>query len=538
MAFQRLSWIMVLFKKPFGNDLTNSPAVEASAARSSTPQAITNEKLMKKVPGMLNSSSSSHFEEVFGNDLSNCAAVEDALTDRTTPLVIIHKNLMKRAPKMFISSPSANFGEVFGNDLSNSAAVEDALTERTTPLAIIHQKLMQKVPKMLIPSPSSHFEEVFGNDLTNSAAVEDALTSGSTPLAIIHEKLMKKVPRMLKSSPSSHVDEQQSSRPIIIRYSKRRGENNLRLYIVTGNSEKECKTRGLNSLKGAYLVNACGGLALISTRNEEAYTKYAVFNPLSRDRVQIVGTPNVSNSRACGIFYHPIAKEHRILAVYGREPLFEYHIYSTGSKRWRQTASPYFHYEPKRLWADGKTPYDVVDGNPAIVNQALHWHIGGVMIFDMVSEELSLRRLPFEDYMAEKDYIAFLLVKEERLCFCVVDSKRMGIDVWVLEDYGNWSSWTKKYIASLSWDVNVFRFTEPWATCHIRIISIHKDELVLFWRYRGLFIYSLKAHTVRKISKKLNMHVGSYMYPRDYDNFLGFAAYTPTPSDRIYDDGH
>ncbi|CAH9089920.1 unnamed protein product [Cuscuta epithymum] len=492
MVFQRLSWIMVLFKEPFGVNLANSPAVEeASADRSSnsTPEAITHEKLMKKVPGMLNSSPSSHFEEVFGNDLTNSAAVEDALTDRTTPL------------------------------------------------AIIHQKLMPKVPKMLIPSPSSHFEEVFGNDLTNSAAVEDALTSGSTPLAIIHEKLMKKVPRMLKSSPSSHVDEQQSSRPIIIRYSKRRGENNLRLYIVTGNSEKECKTRGLNSLKGAYLVNACGGLALISTRNEEAYTKYAVFNPLSRDRVQIVGTPNVSNSRACGIFYHPIAKEHRILAVYGREPLFEYHIYSTGSKRWRQTASPYFHYEPKRLWADGETPYDVVDGNPAIVNQALHWHVGGVMIFDMVSEELSLRHLPFEDYMAEKKYTAFLLVKEDRLCFCRVEYERLAIDIWVLEDYGNWSSWTKKYIASLSWDVNVFPFTDQWSTVNltfpgIRIISIHKDQLVLFWRYRGLFIYSLKARRIRQICKKLNMHV-SYIYPRDYDNFLGFAAYTPTPSDRI-----
>ncbi|CAH9089974.1 unnamed protein product, partial [Cuscuta epithymum] len=139
---------------------------------------------------------------------------------------------------------------------------------------------MKKVPKMLISSPTSHFEEVFGNDLTNSATVEDSLTAGSSPLAINnHEKLMKKVSRMLNSSSSSsHVDEQQSSKPIIIRYCKSGGEDDLRLYIVNGTSEKECKTRGLNSLKGAYLVNACGGLALISTRNYlEAYTKYAVF---------------------------------------------------------------------------------------------------------------------------------------------------------------------------------------------------------------------------------------------------------------------
>ncbi|CAH9124697.1 unnamed protein product, partial [Cuscuta epithymum] len=223
------------------------------------------------------------------------------------------------------------FEEVFGDDITNSAAAEDALTDRSTPLTVIHEKLMKKFPRMLISSASYHFEEVFGDHLTNSAAVEEALTAGSSPLVIIHEKLMKKVPRMLNSSPSSLVDEQQSSRPIIIRYCKRGGEDNLRLYIVNGNSEKECKVRGLNTLKGAYLVNACHGLGLISTRNLEAYTKYAVFNPLSRDRVQIVGTPNVSASRACGIFFHPLAKEHRILAVHGRKPVFEYHIYSTGA---------------------------------------------------------------------------------------------------------------------------------------------------------------------------------------------------------------
>ncbi|CAH9089976.1 unnamed protein product [Cuscuta epithymum] len=431
------------------------------------------------------------------------------------------------------------FEEVFGDDLNNSEAVEDALTTRSTPLAIIHEKLMKKVPKMSISSPTSHFEEVFGNDLTYSATVEDSLTPGSSPLADTPEKMMKKVPRMLNSSSSSHVDEQQSSKPIIIRYCKSGGEDDLRLYIVDGNSEKECKTRGLNSLKGAYLVNACRGLALISTRNLEAYTKYAVFNPLSKDRVQIVGTPNVSATRACGIFFHPLAKEHRILAVHGREPLFEYHIYSSGAKRWRQTAHPYFPYEPECFWADGKKPYRVVNGNPAIVNQALHWHIGGVMIFDMVSEELSLRRLPFEEYMAQKDYyMTFLLVKEERLCFCLVEYERMSIDIWVLEDYGNWSSWTKKYIASLSWDVNVLPFTQSRATVsrtfsYIRIISIHENELVLFWRYRGLFIYSPKTHTIRQICKRLNMHDSPYMHQSDYDCFLGFVAYTPTISDRI-----
>ncbi|XP_012851489.1 PREDICTED: F-box protein At3g07870-like [Erythranthe guttata] len=310
-------------------------------------------------------------------------------------------------------------------------------------------------------------------------------------------------------------------RPRILRYFCY--GNSLRISIIDGKSEKECKMMGLESIWTAYFAGCCNGLALFELPGFSCI----VVNPLSKKSIETI-SDTFLGGRTCGFFFHPVAKEYRILNVRKVETdEYEYQIYLFGAKKWRKIANPYFSRRPTHY--RNKPNKEIVDGNPAIVNDALHWCMNEIiMVFDIIKEEFSVRPAPERSYY----WMRNLYVKDDQLCFCRVIHGEPLMDIWILEDYENWS-WVRKYVVNLDWDMNKYPveknyFPLVWIMGNIRVISIRNKELVLFWKRRGIFSYHLEFNTVEKLhlrKSKMDDIIDTY-----YDWTCGFEAYNEITS--------
>ncbi|KAG8368947.1 hypothetical protein BUALT_Bualt15G0099300 [Buddleja alternifolia] len=160
-----------------------------------------------------------------------------------------------------------------------------------------------------------------------------------------------------------------------------------RLVIIDEKREKECKMRDLKELKYVRYVTSCNALVLL-TSTLVTFKYYVLLNPLlSKGRVATIDG-GTKRGHPCGFFFHPLAKEYRILFSYRGEGRYEYHLYLFGTKTWRRTMNPYFHCEP--------ICYKVINRG-GFNGGGLHWYINEIMVFDIISEELSMKPLPIED---------------------------------------------------------------------------------------------------------------------------------------------
>ncbi|KAL7157622.1 hypothetical protein ABFS83_02G089500 [Erythranthe nasuta] len=310
--------------------------------------------------------------------------------------------------------------------------------------------------------------------------------------------------------------------PLILRYFY--VNYKLKVSIIDGRSEKQCKARGLESAEFAFFIGVCNGLALFTV---PCPRRHIVFNPLSRDKITTIYGPFNGAGDACGFFFHPVAKEYRILCVKNTETEdnFEYNLYLFGQKIWRRTRIPYFSRKPSNYRNNVKRR----GANPAIVNNALHWPVDrGIMVFDIISEEFSVKDLP-----CRGGFLAFpehLLVKDGQLCLCLVAINAPTMHIWILKDYVNWS-WTRRLVG-LDWDLEMFPiryFTNLRnSLCDIRVISIHDNKMVLFWKSRGMFCFDLDINKVWKLPLKksrMDSHIDEPCYVHEYDHLCGFEAY-------------
>ncbi|PIN25774.1 hypothetical protein CDL12_01486 [Handroanthus impetiginosus] len=310
--------------------------------------------------------------------------------------------------------------------------------------------------------------------------------------------------------------EQVGDRPLILRYF---GRDYLRLSIIDGESGKECNVRGLKSLSSAEFVGCCNELVLL--KSFFPVSACFVLNPLSEGKITTIHPPNHRHINPCGFFFHPLAKEYRILSVTRRSAdMCEYKLYLFGAKMWRSTSNPSFHCMPT---------YSM----PAVLNGGLHWYIGTnrIMVFDMINEEFCVKPLPFERcYEGQRHLMRDLMVQDDSLCFCHVDCQEGVMDLWILEDYEKWH-WIKKYTVNLDWDVDKYPIKDdlPYGIVLdlLSVVSIHKDELVLFWRTRGLFSYHLTFNTVEKIHlKRSEMDRYDSKYHRKIHDFAAYNVMT------------
>ncbi|KAK6119187.1 hypothetical protein DH2020_047061 [Rehmannia glutinosa] len=276
---------------------------------------------------------------------------------------------------------------------------------------------------------------------------------------------------MLSSSLSQYIEHGRNrDRHLVLRYWCSNAGS--RISIIDGKSEKECKVRGLEPLVGA--------------------------------RVKL------------GTSY------------------YEYHLYLFGSKTWRRTTNPYFYSQPPECWYPGKQQFSC---NPVITNGALHWYMIDILIFDVISEEFCFKPLPFRECYPEGTYcLDNLLVDGDRLCCGYMRYPEPVMDIWVLEDYSNWS-WIRKHTVNLDWDTIKYPLkmgclvVGPYILTHVRLVSIHRDELVLFWNNRGMFSYHLGDNTIEKINFRKWDKMDDYYFGRFYGGKCGFMAYTATTND-------
>ncbi|GFP98813.1 hypothetical protein PHJA_002025200 [Phtheirospermum japonicum] len=305
---------------------------------------------------------------------------------------------------------------------------------------------------------------------------------------------------ILTSSLSEYIEHQRSRDPrqLVLRYS---GQSYYtRIFITDGKSEKECELKPIDC---ADVVSFCNGLVLLTS----LYPTYhhLVFNAVS-NKVTMRISPLFSGGCPCALFFHPLAKEYRILNVTQiKTNYYEYHLYLSGSKTWRRTANPSFNLRPPYISKNHKT--ERYSSNPAIANGALHWYIRGnkILAFDMIREEFCVKHLPLKGFYGKKVCcLPYVLVNEEDRLFIFCYSPKSLVDVWVLEDYANWA-WIRKYILDMDWDTIKYPISErlgdgPYLLSDwLVVISIHKDKLVLFLLGRGMFSYDLGNNTTEKI---------------------------------------
>ncbi|CAA0840089.1 Unknown protein [Striga hermonthica] len=211
--------------------------------------------------------------------------------------------------------------------------------------------------------------------------------------------------------------------------------------------------------------NTCNGLILILYSK-----KHILFDPLS-DRTAFATRklPEWGTSRCCGFFYHPKAREYRLLHVtqIGKHG-YEYHIYEFGAHKWRTILTPEdSHYPPQSF-------------DPLVVtNKAMIWrHLDGFIVFDINTEKLFSKGSPppvGEPKMVVKG--------GEDLCCCYVRYAETIVDVWVLRDYKKWL-WERKYAVNFDWEKNrcpsrAWSAHIPQVTSNTKVVSIQGNILVL-----------------------------------------------------------
>ncbi|PIM97490.1 hypothetical protein CDL12_30039 [Handroanthus impetiginosus] len=356
------------------------------------------------------------------------------------------------------------------------------------------------------------FKQILIGDYDGNA-VKNTLSRLSAQVALRCRKVFK----MLLSSSSQSTSDQggDRGRPLILRYFL---DLYPRLSIINVESGTESKPWELKALKFTEFIACCDELVLLQSILSPKTC--SVVNPRSKQKVKTIHIPTLSHGNCCfpcGFFFHPLAKEYRILVgcLDSAQVMFEYYLYLFGANMWRRTSTPYFDRIPKYNWSN----FVVINSSPAIVNGRLHWLVSEIMVFDMVSEEFCVKPLCFgECNIGGAFYMRELLVKDDSLCFCNISHEERSLDIWFLEDYGNWH-WNKKYVIKFDW------YPPPLYTelMGISVLSFQKDELVLFWRSMGIYSCNLAFNTVT------NIHLRKSEYDaRGFDNWrmlYGFAAY-------------
>ncbi|XP_058191701.1 putative F-box protein At5g42430 [Rhododendron vialii] len=255
------------------------------------------------------------------------------------------------------------------------------------------------------------------------------------------------------------------------------------------------------------LCGSCNGLLLF--RSIIPSSLCLVCNPLTGEKVTI-RTP-VHPVIVCGIFFHPLTNDYKLLFVYYKVPFtsresvdIKYFLYNLRGQCWRKLDD--FPYLPS------------VVAPPAILNGAVHWMVNcslndiargsvgfvtSIMMFNMDTEEFRCMPHPRLECPVWKvvKYIRLFEMKG-KLAFCRVHSSHVYL--WVLEDYENWI-WGERYSVNLHsyvkrYPLDITHIGPRYTGSLITVVDIQNDELLFDYRSRGLFRYNLRQKTIKQIN--------------------------------------
>ncbi|KAE9446702.1 hypothetical protein C3L33_21386, partial [Rhododendron williamsianum] len=251
----------------------------------------------------------------------------------------------------------------------------------------------------------------------------------------------------------------------------------------------------LESPHTPHLYGSCNGLLVFRERFPR--TLYFVWNPLTGEKVYV--RPPVHGSMVCGVFFHPLTKDYRLLFMYTEGRDFKFFIYSLGGQLWRKLDN--FPYGPSAL------------APPTTLNGALHWMVqpfrindkddipfysSFVMIFNMDTEEFCSKPHPGKGCLslsAHRDMFIFEM-KGKLALYMLLDN--LVVHVWVLEDYEKWV-WGKRHSVWPHSDVERYPRNFDYGNSYISLVDIQNEELLFGWDFGGLFKYNLREKTVKQI---------------------------------------
>ncbi|KAF9610029.1 hypothetical protein IFM89_019669 [Coptis chinensis] len=256
--------------------------------------------------------------------------------------------------------------------------------------------------------------------------------------------------------------------------------------------------------------SSCNGFLLI----KKSFMNPSIFlwNPVTGEEhtLKVVAVvPRRQSSicySACGFFFHPKAREYRIIFIYGEGNFFKSSVLCLATKLLRLLPGFVSH------------PPDV-NRAPIIFNGALHWMINdqeykrlfgvlphcsnSIVIFNMDQEEFSTMPHPGRQCGLEtRHYCMGLLEMEGHLCFADNSSSEV-LDIWILEDSIK-QVWAKRHVVRIApiksfckvvREISAARGKEP----EVEAIQAYGDNLLLRLYYKILLLYNLRLGTFVRV---------------------------------------
>ncbi|GAA0166677.1 hypothetical protein LIER_21781 [Lithospermum erythrorhizon] len=278
------------------------------------------------------------------------------------------------------------------------------------------------------------------------------------------------------------------------------------------------------------LLFSFGGLVAFKCRA----SLYFVLNPISGKSRCIPWPPTVpyvKGAYMCGMFFHPLASEFKLIFVhrdeYTEESYCWYYVYGSATNCWRRiNTTPLFFWPTYR--------YD-----PVVVDMRLYWMVNldrftpipngsddpcmhAVMVFDINSEELHTMPHPMLylchiNNFRDNHEMMILFEMDKKLWLAqIIQQGGSGMDIWELNDHVNWS-WVRRYNICKS-EIPKRHFIDSYMsknfyTRRTKFFCINKGMLLINWCSAELYLLDLSRKIIRKIPDKYTSsnHRGFYL---------------------------
>ncbi|KAJ4822157.1 hypothetical protein Tsubulata_020759 [Turnera subulata] len=242
------------------------------------------------------------------------------------------------------------------------------------------------------------------------------------------------------------------------------------------------------------LITSCDGL-ILGKRDSPSYD--FIYNPITQDEITIPG--QLKAGYMCGLYFHPATKEYRMLYAFDQNHLFQYVIVSLPTYS-RRTLYNQFYCRPANPEAV------LVSGN-------LHWmveHIKGrnrlktqedndpcansILRFNIATENFDTMPHPECDSCPGPDCGSLQLFEVDGM-ISLCQRRSYSVHLWTCLDYPSWQ-WTRRYKFNLTHNLFSTRSLTDSTDC---LLWIQNDELLLYSKRKGLFLYNLKLHSIRGV---------------------------------------
>ncbi|KAJ4841327.1 hypothetical protein Tsubulata_039533 [Turnera subulata] len=243
-----------------------------------------------------------------------------------------------------------------------------------------------------------------------------------------------------------------------------------------------------------WVLSSCDGLIL---GKRKIPSQVFIYNPITQDEITF---PEAFNAyHICGVYFHPVTKEYRVLYVFGRDQFNYYQFFIANLPTFSERPlSQGFNCCPPSAEATlaGGNLYWMLEhrkdvrGNPIAANSILRFDepcANSILRFDIHTENLSTVPHPEWESCTGPSYGEMQLLQvDERLS--LGHKRGHSLFLWTLEDYPNWH-WIRRYKLNLAdlYGPHIIR------NHRMSFLWIKTDELLISWGVARLISWRLQS---------------------------------------------